>query len=255
MVNSNAIRENNGLFPLPFATFSVQKAHDVQTHAQMHGDFAYFCSHRASIMKKHTLLIISLLMPLFLSAKDKDDFGIWSSVSSSFRISDKWKVGLMTEHRSLDNTHGLDCALVMPSFEYRPFKFLKTGLASEYVMCGDKTTQLTARPYVTLVLSQGPLSVSVRELPIGEYTFETKEMTWTSRTMFKAAYTIESAGMVPYLASETFIRDGWKKTRNYVGAEISFGKHSYADIYYMYYIMSGKTYQRHVLGIGYGVSF
>lgn len=209
----------------------------------------------SDIMKKHTLFAILLLIPALLSAKDKDDFGIWSSVSSSFRISDRWKVGLMTEHRSLDNTRGLDCALVMPSFEYRPCKFIKTGFASEYVMCGDKTTQLTARPYVTLSVSSGPLTVSLRELPIGEYTFETKEMTWTSRTMFKAAYTIEKLGMQPYLASETFIREGWQKTRNYVGTEISFGRHSYADIYYMYYIMAGKTYQRHVLGIGYGISF
>lgn len=196
-----------------------------------------------------------MLLPATISAQDKDDFGIWSSVWSSFRISDKWKVGLLTEHRSLDNTRGLDCALVMPSVEYRPYKFLKAGFASEYVMCGDKTTQLTARPYITLILNSGPLSVSVRELPIGEYTFETKDMTWTSRTQVKAAYTIESLGLCPYLASETFIRDGWKKTRNYIGSEFSFGKHSMVDLYYMYYIMSGKTFQRHVLGIGYGVSF
>lgn len=205
---------------------------------------------------KRLAIILSLMATSFaLMAHDKDDFGIWASVSSSFRISDKWKVGLMTEHRSLDNTHGLDCALVMPSFEYRPYKFMKMGLASEYVMCGDKTTQVTARPYITFVLSSGPLSVSVRELPICEYTLETKDMKWTSRTMFKASYAIESLGMEPYLASETFIRGGWQKTRNYIGTEISFGKHCYADIYYMYYIMSGKTYQRHVLGLGYGVKF
>ena len=206
-------------------------------------------------MKKFAFIIFLLAFTASLSAQDKDDFGIWSSISGSWRISDKWKVGLMAEHRSLDDTRGLDCALVMPSFEYRICRFLKTGFASEYVMCGDNTTQLTARPYLTLVVSSGPLSVSLRELPIGEYTIETKEMVWTSRTMFKATYTLEKLRMEPYLATEIFIRDGWKKTRNYIGSEISFGKHSYADIYYMYYVMSGKAYQRHVLGLGYGVRF
>jgi len=206
---------------------------------------------------KRLLLILTLIISgsIAASSQEKDDFGIWSSLYSSFQISDKWKVGLMTEHRSLDNTHGLDCALIMPSVEYRPHNWMKAGFASEYVMCGDNTSQLTARPYLTLILSSGPLSVSVRELPIGEYTIETKEMTWTSRTQFKASYDIESLGLEPYLASETFIRNGWKKTRNYVGTEITFGKHSFADLYYMYYIMSGKAYQRHVLGIGYGVRF
>lgn len=201
-------------------------------------------------------------LPFVLFAQDRgDDFGVWSSISASYRISSKWKVGLMAEHRSLDNAKELDCALVMPSVEFRPYKFLKVGYASEYVMCGDETTQLTARPYVTLVASSGPLTVSLRELPIGEYTIETKTMEWTSRTQFKASYNIKeiikgkNIGMEPYLACETFIRNGWKKTRNYIGTEISFGKHSYVDLYYMYYIMSGKDYQRHVLGVGYGVNF
>lgn len=212
-------------------------------------------------MKRIPYILILLMIPIVLAAHDKDDFGIWSSVSASYRFNSKWKVGLMAEHRSLDNAKELDCALVMPSVEYRPFKFMKIGFASEYVMCGDETTQLTARPYITFVLSSGPLSVSVRELPIGEYTFETKEMVWTSRTQIKASYSIKNIckgkdiGMEPYLACETFIRDGWKKTRNYIGTEISFGKHSYVDLYYMYYIMSGKEYQRHVLGLGYGINF
>ena len=200
-------------------------------------------------------LFFSVLLPAAAIAQDKDDFGIWSSLYSSVKVSDKWKVGLMAEHRSMDNTRGLDCALVMPSVEYRPFKFMKVGFASEYVMCGDKTTQVTARPYITLILSSGPLAVSVRELPIGEYTIETGTMEWTSRTQFKATYGIGSTGLEPYVATEVFIRDGWKKTRHYIGTEYTFGKHSYLDLFYMYYVMSGKPRQRHVLGIGYGVSF
>lgn len=210
-------------------------------------------------MQRFVLILVILSFPFVMLAHDKDDFGIWSSVSASYRIDSKWKVGLMAEHRSLNNTKDLDCALVMPSVEYRPYKFMKVGFASEYVMCGDETTQLTARPYITFVLSSGPMSVSVRELPIGEYTFETKTMEWTSRTQIKATYSIKNIGMnigmEPYVACETFIRNGWKKTRNYIGTEISFGKHSYVDLYYMYYVMSGKDYQRHVLGLGYGVNF
>ncbi|MCF0167426.1 MAG: DUF2490 domain-containing protein [Bacteroidales bacterium] len=206
-------------------------------------------------MKRLAYILILFAIPAFLQGRDKDDFGIWSSITSSYRISDNWTVGLLLEHRSLDNTRNLDCAYIMPSVEYRICKFLKAGLASEYVMCGNKTTQLTARPYITFGISSGPLSVSLRELPIGEYTFETKEMKWTSRTRLKAAYSIESLRIEPYLAMEIFVRDGWQKTRNYIGSEIALGKHSYADIYYMYYIMAGKTYQRHVLGLGYGIRF
>lgn len=207
-------------------------------------------------MKRQTLLFILILLPLVLGAQDRDDFGIWSSFSTSYRIKDKWKVGIMAEHRSLDNARGLDCAYVMPSVEYRPFKYMKTGFASEIVICGDQTTQITLRPYVTLVLGAGPLQVSLRELPIGEYTIETRQMKWTSRTMLKTSYAIESIGLEPYLAYEIFIGgNGFEKSRNYIGSEISIGKHMYADIYYMYYIKSGKTVHRHVLGLGYGLRF
>lgn len=207
-------------------------------------------------MKRPAYILALLLFPALLSAKDRDDFGIWSSISSSYRVSEKWKIGLMAEHRSRDIAKNLDCAYVMPSVEYRPFKFMKAGYASEIVMCGDKTTQLTFRPYVTFILGHGPLQFSVRELPIGEYTFETKEMKWTSRTMFKASYAIESVKMEPYLAYEIFVDgDGWKKSRHYIGSEITIWKFMYADIYYMYYLMAGKSVHRHVLGLGYGVRF
>lgn len=206
-----------------------------------------------SLMKKWTYILAFLFFSALLSAQGKDDFGIWSSLTSSFRVADKWKVGVMAEHRSLDNARGLDCAYVMPSVEYRPFKFMKAGYASEIVMCGDKTTQLTFRPYVTFILGHGPLQFSVRELPIGEYTFETKQMKWTSRTMFKVSYAIESIKMEPYCSYEIFIGGkGWEKSRHYIGSEIAIWKFLYADVYYMYYLMSGKA-SRHVLGLGLGV--
>lgn len=210
-------------------------------------------------MKKILFIVAMVLIPALAFAAqeehEKDDFGIWSTLSVNFKISDKWRAGLLAEHRSKDMTRSFDCALVMPSVEYRPWKFFRCGFASEYVMCGDNTNQLTFRPYVTFLLNSGPLCVSLRELPVGEYTFETKTMTWTSRTRVKASYNIESIRLEPYVASEIFIRDGWQKSRHYVGTEFSFGKHSFVDIYYMYYIMSGKSYQRHVLGLGYGLNF
>ena len=191
-----------------------------------------------------------LLCGLAVSAQDRDDFGIWSSVDVAGRFSPKWDGGMYFEHRSKSMTKELDCALIMPYVSYKPWKFLKFGLASEYVDCGD-VKQLTLRPSATFSLSSGPLGFSFRALPIYEYTFQTSSGAWTMRSRAKMTYNIESIRLTPYVSIEVFTADHWKKTRNFLGAQWSFGKHSAVDLYYMYYIMAGMRSQRHILGLGY----
>lgn len=203
-------------------------------------------------MKKLLLLAVAFaLSAVAMSAQDKDDFGIWQNVTITGKLSPKWSVGICAEHRSKDMVQALDCALVMPNVSYKPWSFMKLDLASEYIMCGD-CTQWSLRPSVSLyVPSTGDLDLSFRFLPIYEHTIETGEGVWTLRSRVKAAYNLESIHLTPYVSSELFTASQWKKTRHYVGAEYSFGKHSAIDVYYMYYIMAGKSWQRHVAGITY----
>lgn len=203
-------------------------------------------------MRKLLLICFMLLLSGFcLSAQEKDDFGIWQNITVTGKIAPKWSIGICAEHRSKDMAQDLDCALVMPNVSYKPWPFLKFDLASEYIMCGD-CTQWTLRPSASFyVPSTGRLDVSFRFLPIYEHTVETGVSTWTLRSRVKAAYNLESIPLVPYVSSEIFTASQWKKTRHYVGAEYSFGKHSAIDVFYMYHIMAGKQWQRHVAGITY----
>lgn len=209
----------------------------------------------ATAMKKLLLLTVTILASSFcLSAQDKDDFGIWKTITITGRISPKWSAGICAEHRSKDMSRNLDCAFVMPNVSYRPWPFMKLDLASEFVMCSD-CKQWTLRPSVSFYVPHtGNLDLSFRFLPMYEHTVETGTSIWFLRSRAKAAYDIDSIRLTPYVASEIFTGAQWKKTRHYVGAEYSFGKHSAIDLYYMYYIMAGKTWQRHVAGIAYTFS-
>lgn len=207
-------------------------------------------------MKKSVIIFclasfVIFLLPGRAAAGEKDDFGIWQSVLVKSSFSDRWSASMWFEHRSKNMARDLDCADIMPTVTFKAAPWLGLELASEYVVCQDNVKQITLRPSVIFTLKSGDLSLSLREMAYMEHYFGCQGCDWTLRSRLKASYSNPSSPFKPYASSEVFVSDHWEKTRHYLGTEWRFGKHSALDVFYMYYIMAGKEWQRHVLGLGY----
>ena len=185
-----------------------------------------------------------------LHAQERDDFGIWQSIDIRAGSAGKWSGGLWFEHRSKGNARTLDCAVVMPYVSFQATPHLLLDYASEYIVALSGI-YISCRPSVTLMLSAGPLSFSLRELPIYEHSFATGIGYWTLRTRGKASYALPDTKLKPYMSCELFTKRHWEKTRYYIGSTWSPGKHSTLNLFYMYYVMAGMLTQRHILGLGY----
>jgi hypothetical protein len=186
-----------------------------------------------------------------LCAQERDDFGIWSQIDLGARISEKWTGGLWFEHRSKDNAGTLDCALMMPYVNYRPWRHLQLGYSSEFIQTLGGWL-ITCRPSVTLLLGEGNLSFALRELPIYTHDCTSGSGKWALRTRGKVAYAIPDKRFKPYVSCELFTTRRWEKTRYYAGTTCALGPRSTLDIFYLYYVMAGTpNRERHVLGLGY----
>jgi hypothetical protein len=198
---------------------------------------------------------IYLLLPLFcgqfLRAQERDDFGIWSQIDLGAKFGSEWSGGLWFEHRSKEDARTLDCALVMPYLNYRPWKHLQLGYSSEFIQTLSGFL-ITCRPSVTLLLGDGALSFALRELPIYTHYCATGTGKWALRTRGKVAYAIPDTRFKPYLSCELFTTRHWEKTRYYAGTTCALGPRSTLDLFYLYYVMAGTpNRERHVLGLGY----
>ena len=186
-----------------------------------------------------------------LCAQERDDFGIWSQIDLGARISEKWTGGLWFEHRSKDNAGTLDCALVMPYVNYRPWRHLQLGYSSEFIQTLGGWL-ITCRPSVTLLLGEGNLSFALRELPIYTHDCTSGSGKWALRTRGKVAYAIPDTRFKPYVSCELFTTRRWEKTRYYAGTTCTLGPRSTLDLFYLYYVMAGTpNRERHVFGLGY----
>ena len=207
-------------------------------------------------MKYKGLLLLILLMTGIgrsgtIRAQERDDFGIWSQIDLGAKISDKWSGGLWFEHRSKENARTLDCALVMPYVNYKPWKHLQLGYSSEFIQTLSGWL-ITCRPAATLLLGDGDLTFALRELPIYTHYCTTGSGKWMLRSRGKVAYAIPETRFKPYVSCELFTTDQWEKTRYYLGTTCKLGDRSTLDLFYLYYVMAGApNRERHVLGLGY----
>ena len=204
------------------------------------------------VMRYKGLLVLVLLLTVAggVRAQERDDFGVWSQIDLKARVSDKWSGGLWFEHRSKGDAKVLDCALVMPYVNFQPWKHLSFNYASEFIQTLSGW-QITCRPSATLLLGDGCLTFALRELPIYTHYCSDGHGKWMLRTRGKVAYAVPETPLKPYMSCELFTTRHWEKTRYYLGTTCALGKHSTLDLFYLYYVMSGVSTQRHVLGLGY----
>lgn len=177
----------------------------------------------------------AILLPAAISvnAREKDDFGSWQTITLDKKFAGKWNAGVLFEHRSKNDTKDLDCAVVMPYIQYKALPWLAFSFDSETVALGDRKMQITFRPAAILTHSIGNFNLSLRELPLYEYTFDTKASRWLLRTRGKVSFNISDTCLTPYAAAEVFTTTKWEKTRYFLGTDISLSDHSTLGLYYV----------------------
>ena len=66
-------------------------------------------------------------------ANDSDDFGVWTSIDASKKLSDKVKLGLEGEFRTTDGLSIVDRRSLGVSLSYKPYKWLKADAGYIYM--------------------------------------------------------------------------------------------------------------------------
>jgi hypothetical protein len=66
-------------------------------------------------------------------ANDSDDFGVWTSIDASKKLSDKLKLGLEGEFRTTDGLSIVDRRSLGVSLSYKPYKWLKADAGYIYM--------------------------------------------------------------------------------------------------------------------------
>ena len=108
---------------------------------------------------------------------------------------------------------------------------------------------------LTGTLTEGNLSVQLRERYIHSWTPALGGQGDVLRSRLKVQYAIPDSKFKPYLAMEVFTwGDTWKKTRHYVATTYDLNEHFQIEGYYIYYTFAGMPAE-HILGIGMNMEF
>lgn len=200
--------------------------------------------------KKLLLAIISLIAISFNSPAQtvSNDAGAWLN----FQLNKSWNKAyavLRLEHRSYNSFSSTQAMFLVAGGGYKFLPWLGTDLAYEHweVPQGSRMNKMVFT--ATGNLRREQLSAQVREKL--EYVFEASgNAAWTLRSKIKVQYAFKDSIFRPYVASEVFNWNVWKRTLHYAGVELAVSKHSLFDVFYMYHIQNGLP-SIHTLGLGY----
>ena len=200
-------------------------------------------------MKRIIPIFLALFLPLFAGAQESDFFGCWNSLT----VAKKWdrvSAMLYSEYRSKYDLNTLDCWFVRPVVGYQMLPWLKGEAAYEYYVdpAGPRHRALF---FLTESISEGRLSLALRQCYMYGYSVGTSRTSNTFRSRAKLQYAVPESCFRPYLMTETFAWAGWQKVRQYAGTQISLGEYGLLDLYYMYQSFAGSAAAEHVAGLGY----
>ena len=196
------------------------------------------------------LFIFLLFAGVVKTYAEHDDFGIWSTFNLKYNFTPKIYGSTYLEFRSKQNTQRMDCFIARQYLGYNWTSWLKTDVAYDFIK-SPSTVHNRLLVSATATLKEGNFSFSLRERYLYDYKVAQRSGENVLRSKASINYHIKNTPLTPYVAIEMFTWDHWKKTRHYAGTHIKLDKHSTLDFFYMYYTMSDKNFQRHLLGLGY----
>lgn len=206
-------------------------------------------------MKKTLFTILAAVLLLIPSAASGqtaayEDMGSWLSAQAMTSWGKAYGT-VRAELRTNDKMSSRECWFALVAGGYKFTDWFSADLGYEM---WNINQAINHRFVLTTseTLRQGNLSATLREKY--EYTVTPAGTTYSNlRVRLKTQYSIPDSCFKPYIAGEVFAWDGWKRSLNYVGTEISIGSRSTLDLFYLYHVQKGgPTF--HTLGVGYIIS-
>ncbi len=201
-------------------------------------------------MRKFFITLCLLIIVVPETFAEADDFGIWSTVNVKYNFTKKIYGSTLFEFRSKENTQRMDCFISRQYLGYNWTSWLKSDVAYDFITTPSSVHNRFLFS-VTGTLKEGNFSFSLRERYLYDYTVKSHSGENVLRSKASVHYHIPNTIFSPYMAIELFTWEHWKKTRHYAGTKIKLTDQSSLDIFYMYYTKRNKTFEQHLLGIGY----
>jgi len=204
------------------------------------------------------LLLLCLFAGTGLWAQNETDFGTWTSVQVN-KSWDKPYFFFRGEYRTCRNVSACEAWFINTGGGYKFTPWFKADLSYalwKYPVSGNYTTHKGVLA-LHATLKRENLSFALREKY--ELAFTPSAITHTFRTRLRSQYKFDEVPLTPYVMYEPFfcIGKGWVRTLHYIGTEIRIAPHHMIDVFYLYNMYSANSYMnsRHILGLGYYISF
>lgn len=239
------------------------------------------------------LLIVVLYFPLTVMAQD-DDFGIWTNVDATKKITKDFGITVGLDYRTRNNSKTVDRWSGFMSMDYKLTSYLKLDGGYVYIYYNHPNESTAKGNYIPEYWSprhrlffgaRGSCKVnrwifSLREryqytyrtsLSVAKYEDSSKSVkksdeeisgksTNLLRSRFQIEYNIKNCSFTPFASCELFnsLDDGLsnQKTRWTIGTDFALNKKNSIEVYYRYQKKSDDDESNgNILGMGYSIKF
>ena len=204
-------------------------------------------------MKRIKIFILSVLMaiPSALFAQD-NDLCFWNAVSIKKAVSDRWTVGIRTEHRAYKDMSATQQYYIRPSVEYDVLPWLKAAAQADFAWMYSGFN-IRFQPQVTASYKTSCFDFSLRQRL--QATWKQPDNSWgfLFRTKAQVRYKIPNTPLSPLFAVEPYYMSEFVRTRYYTGVSLAVTKNLSVLMQYVYQDQYQRAYDDNVLWLTFNV--
>ena len=195
--------------------------------------------------------LVLMAIPSALFAQD-NDLCFWNAISIKKNVSEKWTVGLRTEHRAYHDMSETQQYYIRPLAEYDVTPWMKVAAQADFAwMYSGFNIRLL--PQVTFSYKKSGFDLSLRQRL--QATWKQPDNSWgfLFRTKAQVRYKIPGTPFSPLLAAEPYYMDELVRTRYYAGVSVSMTKNLSVLMQYVYQDHYTKSVDDNVLWLTFNV--
>ena len=197
------------------------------------------------------LISVLTLIPSALFAQD-NDLCFWNAVSIKKDVSDKWTLGVRTEHRAYKDASATQQYYIRPSAEYDVLPWLKAAAQADFAWMYNGFN-IRFQPQVTATYKKSGFDFSLRQRL--QATWKQPDNSWgfLFRTKAQVRYRIPNTPLSPLFAVEPYYMSEFVRTRYYTGVSLAVTKNLSILMQYVYQDQYQRAYDDNVLWLTFNV--
>lgn len=192
-----------------------------------------------------------MIIPSVLFAQDHD-LGLWNAVSLKKDVSEKWTVGIRTEHRTFHNVSETQQYYIRPLVEYEILPWMKAAMQSDFAWM-HSGFNIRLLPQVVFSYKNSGFDLSLRQRL--QATWKQPDRSWgfLFRTKAQIRYRIPKTPLSPLVAVEPFYMSEFVRTRYHAGVSVAVTKSLSVLIQYVYQDHYNKQVDDNVVWLTFNV--